>query len=130
MDYTLRISGDFKKGECKKCPIGVASDVLKGKGVIYSCMYALGGGSKEFCPLEEATVEKNAMVEGEWIETSERLPESITVVLMTVESLMHPTAGYYLGSENCWRTMSGSDWDMEEVTAWMPLPESYKKGGK
>lgn len=51
--YTLTIEGDFEKGDCRKCPIGVASDILKGKGVIYSCMYALGGGSKEFCPLEE-----------------------------------------------------------------------------
>ena len=59
MDYTLRISGDFEKGDCRKCPIGVASDILKGKGVIYSCMYALGGGSKEFCPLEEVK-------QGEW----------------------------------------------------------------
>ena len=60
--YTITIEGDFEKGDCRKCPIGVASDIQKGKGVIYSCMYALGGGSKEFCPLEEVK-------QGEWVKT-------------------------------------------------------------
>ena len=70
--YTLTIEGEFKRGECRKCPIGVASDVLKGKGIIYSCMYALGGGSKEYCPLEEVDVTDinagNKVKRGEWFD--------------------------------------------------------------
>ena len=73
-----------------------------------------------------------------WIPVSERLPEKDKTVLLTICA----NSALYGFNENFVKVMCGSyspcedkrDWIVDEVryyidnvTAWMPLPESYKK---
>lgn len=71
-----------------------------------------------------------------WIPVEERLPEEDVIVLVTV-------SGFYshftfsntielgnLCSDGSWFIEGYPDWDNPEVTAWMPLPEPYRKEGK
>ena len=48
MDYILRISGDFEKGECEKCPLLAVNNYYP--DVVY-CSINFGEAP---CPLEEA----------------------------------------------------------------------------
>lgn len=71
-----------------------------------------------------------------WIPVEERLPEEDVIVLVTV-------SGFYshftfsntielgnLCSDGSWFIEGYPDWDNPEVTAWMPLPEPYRKEEK
>ena len=59
MDYILRISGDFKKGECKKCFLTYAEPMTEhGEVIGYEDTCVLGYTSEE-CSLEEVK-------RGEW----------------------------------------------------------------
>lgn len=71
-----------------------------------------------------------------WIPVEEKLPEEDVIVLVTV-------SGFYshftfsntielgnLCSDGSWFIEGYPDWDNPEVTAWMPLPEPYRKEGK
>ena len=78
--------------------------------------------------------EARAEFERRWIPTRERLPEEPGFYLATV-MIDDPVAnGYKLsrayGSVNIiyfTTAHTWADWDFEDVTAWMPLPEPYKK---
>ena len=65
--YTITIEGDFEKGECYSCPLSLIEYELFRDDEPH-CM---AGEESSNCPLEEATVAKNATVEevkqGEWI---------------------------------------------------------------
>ena len=62
-----------------------------------------------------------------WIPCSERLPENIKTVLVTLKGMKQPTIGWY-GNINGWRLSEKDFCGIEnEVIAWMPLPEPYKK---
>ena len=65
--YTLTIEGDFEKGECDHCPLMyMAFEKLDEDDCIEFVSACPLGGEVYGCPLEEATVAKNATVEGEW----------------------------------------------------------------
>ena len=57
--YTITIEGDFEKGECWECPLAVNTYVIDGN---YYPQCPLGK-NEVTCPLEEATVAKNATTE-------------------------------------------------------------------
>ena len=64
-----------------------------------------------------------------WIPVTERLPKSISTVIVQVKGIEKPTFGWY-GSINGWRL---SDKDYEGLTgfsviAWMPLPDPFVAG--
>lgn len=71
-----------------------------------------------------------------WIPVEERLPEEDTIVLLTVSELYSCITfsdAIELGnlcSDGSWFIEGYPDWDNPEVTAWMPLPEPYRKEGK
>jgi hypothetical protein len=71
-----------------------------------------------------------------WIPVEERLPEEDTIVLLTVSGLYSCITfsdAIELGnlcSDGEWFIEGYPDWDDPNVTAWMPLPESYRKEGK
>lgn len=63
--------------------------------------------------------------EQRWIPVSERLPESDEDVLVT------NGIGTYVGwidpTDNGWRVDSKSKYFMDDILAWMPLPEPFKE---
>lgn len=79
------------------------------------------------------TIGKDINVLPKWIPVEERLPEDDVIVLVTVSSF----CGYItfsnaielgnLCSDGSWFIEGYPDWDDPEVTAWMPLPEPYRK---
>lgn len=65
-----------------------------------------------------------------WIPISERLPETDDMVLVTVQpkkSGPYVTRAFYvndagyLDDAGAWHGM----WNMDNITAWMPMPEPY-----
>ena len=85
----------------------------------------------------EQWIEKNGIKEAmekqatsnytsEWIPVSERLPENIKTVLVTLKEMEQPTIGWY-GNIDGWRLSEKEFCCIEhEVIAWMPCPEPYK----
>ena len=71
-----------------------------------------------------------------WIPVEERLPEEDTIVLLTVSGLYSCITfsdAIELGnlcSDGSWFIEGYPDWDDPNVTAWMPLPEPYRKEEK
>lgn len=63
--YTLTIEGDFEKGDCENCPLSY--NVIAEHNLEKSPLFGVECITIVGCPLEEATVAKNATVEGEWI---------------------------------------------------------------
>ena len=82
------------------------------------------------------TIGKDINVLPKWIPVEERLPEDDVIVLVTVSGF----CGYItfsnaielgnLCSDGSWFIEGYPDWDDPNVTAWMPLPEPYRKEGK
>lgn len=58
----------------------------------------------------------------EWIPCSERLPLERNAVL--VWSINNTYCAYL--EDGKWYIFGAYDWELKEVTAWMPLPEPYK----
>lgn len=59
----------------------------------------------------------------EWIPVTERLPENIRNVLVTLEEhgMVATYISFYVPSEHRWN-------NDDNVIAWMPLPKPYKEG--
>ena len=63
---------------------------------------------------------------GKWIPVSERLPEEHKEVLTCSLGGFIEIQSIELSYCNYWENQKG-DWsDIDEIIAWMPLPESYK----
>lgn len=73
------------------------------------------------------TIEEQPRV-GEWIPISEKLPENIKTVLVTIKELEQPILGWY-GNKFGWRIVMPEFVNIKDFTviAWMPLPEPYKE---
>jgi len=64
-----------------------------------------------------------------WIPvSSENLPTSEEDVLVT--NGIRTYIGWFCHADKCWRVDSAVEYFMNDIIAWMPLPESYKPGGK
>ena len=63
-----------------------------------------------------------------WIPVSERLPEENKTVIASTKYGVYPEARYTKEDGWEWAYESGADYwvDLDEVEAWMPLPEPYK----
>ena len=73
----------------------------------------------------------SAQPEPQWIPCSERLPEDVeigeeypTVIFCTKDNVYVGFYEYYLGG----RWWAAEDYTVDNVIAWMPLPEPYKEG--
>ena len=71
-----------------------------------------------------------------WIPVSERLPEDMQFVLMTIRRMSKLynhipfiTVGYISWNQTAWWCAHDGDCTLHEieVIAWMPLPEPYRK---
>ena len=86
---------------------------------------------------EQGFADAKAQFEPKWTPVSEKLPENSGVYIVSrwfsdgVESAILTDANYYDGCGE-WYNDNRINWGRELVTdkivAWMPLPESYKKG--
>lgn len=83
-------------------------------------------GQYETC---EYTLAKNDRPHGEWIPCSERLPEENKTVIASTKYGVFPEARYTKEDGWEWAYESGADYweELEDVTAWMPLPEPYRE---
>lgn len=63
-----------------------------------------------------------------WIPISERLPKEDKTVIASTKDFVYPQAKYTKKYGWAWAYDYGSDYweDLEDVTAWMPLPKPYK----
>jgi hypothetical protein len=63
---------------------------------------------------------------GEWIPVSERLPDIHNCCMKYLVTYKHGqicTAFFTETNGRCW-------WSVDDIEAWQPLPEPYKKGGE
>ena len=69
---------------------------------------------------------------GHWIPVSERLPEEGKTVISSTKYGVYPETMYTKEYGWEWAYESGADYwkELEDVTAWMPLPEPYKAEGE
>ena len=79
------------------------------------------------CPSAEPDVPDTNV--GKWIPVSDRLPEDVeigeeypTVIFCTKDAVYVGFYEYYLGG----RWWTAEDYTVDNVIAWMPLPEPYK----
>lgn len=65
---------------------------------------------------------------GMWIPVSERLPEEDKTVIASTKYGVYPETKYTKEYGWEWAYESGTDYwrELEDVMAWMPLPEPYK----
>ena len=65
---------------------------------------------------------------GRWIPVSEKPPEENKTVIASTEYGVYPEARYSKEDGWEWAYESGADYwkELEEVKAWMPLPETYE----
>ena len=73
-------------------------------------------------------VRANNLHEG-WIPVSERLPENNGCMLVTIDDAIE-FGKYEDGEWSIWVCEHWDEWDAKGVTAWMPLPEPYRKDGE
>jgi hypothetical protein len=66
--------------------------------------------------------------EGHWIPVSERLPETGVEVLTYDEALNY--IEIQTVSDGRWENQRGDWQDLDDIAAWMPLPEAYKPNNK
>lgn len=73
---------------------------------------------------DHCTTSPQALEQTRWIPVSERLPVSDEDVLVTNGK------GIYIGwidlTDKKWRVDCSSEYFMEDIIAWMPLPQPYK----
>jgi hypothetical protein len=76
---------------------------------------------------EEITITTlEAENKGEWIPVSERLPDIHNCCMKYLVTYKHGqicTAFFTETNGRCW-------WSVDDIEAWQPLPEPYKKGGE
>jgi len=104
---------------CLKCEVS-------GKSCDDNCATQYEAGTMGEIIENLETISKMLEQEPRWIPVSEKLPEYGEEVLtcsnggfIEIQSLKNSYGGYW---EN-----QRSDWcDLDEIVAWMPLPESYK----
>jgi hypothetical protein len=68
------------------------------------------------------------MQEPRWIPVTERLPEENKTVIASTKDGVYPETRYSKEYGWEWAFEAGTDYwvDLEDVTAWMPLPEPYE----
>ena len=85
---------------------------------------------KPYIECEDAIEELPSVTsqEPKWIPVSERLPEENKTVIASTKYGVYSEARYTKEDGWEWAYESGADYwvELEYVTAWMPLPESYK----
>ena len=84
----------------------------------------------DVCRVEDAFSEALTFCEDfiGWIPISKRLPEENKTVIVSTKYGVYPEARYTKEYGWEWAYESGADYwrELEDVTAWMPLPKQYE----
>jgi len=92
------------------------------------CKFHTGNGCTKWKCVFEEPVDEN---KGEWIPISERLPEVDQNVLATTRWGEVTIAERLNIGPDCWFICEGeANAHTEDIVAWQPLPEPYKKEGE
>lgn len=85
-------------------------------------------GDYEIIKKYEEPTEGDAALQELWIPINKRFPEEGKTVIASTEYGVFPEARYIEKYGWEWAYESGADYwqKLEDVTAWMPLPERYK----
>ena len=100
-----------------------------------------GDEGEKWCPLginkeDDKEILPSAQPEQRWIPCGERLPEpNLSVLVQLNDDFVDPIQIMTLDISKCegdffcfWRTQEmGINFDMDDVVAWMPLPEPWKR---
>lgn len=83
--------------------------------------------------LDELAEEIGELAEPKWIPCSERLPEDESYILVSFENYTMPDIARYEENDESGTFYPGDDEKSYSsyglfVNAWMPLPQSYRKG--
>ena len=110
----------------------------KGRFVVYDVEYLKSHIEQEAAIYGNVSAIE-ALKKSDWIPSSERLPEDGDTYLVTIEyngevigvdaASYSPVDGYIDGHWDTFEDWKEDDDTCYHVTAWMPLPEEYKKGG-
>ena len=89
----------------------------------------------EFCAerwiplnIDAVNMQPTIQPEPQWIPVSERLPETGVEVLTYDEALNY--IEIQTVSDGRWENQRGDWQDLDDIAAWMPLPEAYKPNNK
>ena len=106
-------------------------DILQHENVLASANHVYKSGYRDR-QVEIIDIINRQPKVGEWVPVSERLPEGENEVLITVNGKLNNIIfdnaiekGFY-NEDDGWIVDGYLDWITPEVTAWQPLPESYK----
>lgn len=96
----------------------------KKEQLIRHLKYNLEIGADYLITDEDAVEIIKALEQTRWIPISERLPKTDEDVLVTNGRGMY--IGWIDATDKGWRVDSESEYFMDDIVAWMPLPQPYK----